>query len=232
MRKYDILFFDLDNTLWDFDYVEQVSLTKFFKSKGVIEEELENYISRYRKMNKVLWEKLEKKEITREELVNTRFSSFFKTYGFEYDGKELSNEYEQIIKNQGDCIEGSYELLNKLSSLGYKLYALTNGISNIQRSRLAVSKFTKFFDKVYISQEIGYSKPSVEFFEYVYKDLSLNTKENLLLIGDSLSADIKGANNFLIDSVWYNPKRLKNTSDAIPTYVVNNYEELFLILDK
>ncbi|CAM3214739.1 YjjG family noncanonical pyrimidine nucleotidase [Streptobacillus felis] len=219
---YKILLFDLDNTLLDFDQAEENALNQFLKEEGI--ENIEEFKKFYKVENKKLWEKLEKNLITREELLNTRFYITFKHFGIDKNGKELSDKYTKIIGQQGVEIDGAVELLHKLSK-DFEIYAATNGIKQIQENRLKNSKVLKYFKKVYISQELGYSKPSKEFFEAIQKDILFDKKE-VLMIGDSLSADIVGANNFGIDSMWFNIKKLENNIKCNPTYVVENFDEI------
>lgn len=229
MKKY--IFFDLDDTLFDFKKSEINALTNLFKKHKV--EKIDEYMKVYKDINKDLWEKLEKKEITREYLVNTRFEKLFNHFNIKVDGIKFAKEYEKLLGNEGSHIQGAEELLKTLKDKNFKLYALTNGITNIQVNRLKNSSIEKFFEKVYISENIGYQKPYKEFFEYVENDIKGFEKEKSIMIGDSLSADILGANNYGIDSIWYNPKEIKNYNENIcPTYTVKNYIEILEILLK
>ncbi|WP_156299695.1 YjjG family noncanonical pyrimidine nucleotidase [Streptobacillus canis] len=223
---YKILLFDLDNTLLDFDQAEENALNEFLKEEGI--ENIEEFKAFYKPENKKLWEKLEKKLITREELVNTRFAISFKHFGIDRDGKELSIKYTKKIGKQGVEIEGASEFLEKIKD-DYDIYAATNGITEIQNNRLKNANITKYLKKVYISQELGHGKPSKEFFEYLEKDLGFEKKE-VLMIGDSLSADILGANNYGIDSIWFNNKNSENNTGIEPTYEAHNFDDILNIL--
>ena len=149
---YKTLLFDLDSTLWDFHSAENYALTKLLEQQGV--EDVEAYIDVYVPMNRAMWRSLEKDEITREELVETRFAKLFDHFGFEKDGKELAADYEALLGTQGQTYEGAEELLKRYGT-GYDLYAATNGITTIQKGRLSNSPIAKYFKKVFISEEVG-----------------------------------------------------------------------------
>lgn len=225
---YKILLFDLDNTLLDFDLAENIALTKLLEEQKV--ENLEEYKKAYTTINKSLWEKLEKNEITRTYLVNNRFKMLFEKFGNKKDGNYLSNRYKEILGMQGQHIKGAYELLEKLKKSNYKLYAVTNGMQNIQNNRLKNSKITKFFDGIFISEKVGYQKPNIKFFEYIANKIPNFTKDKSIIIGDSLNADIKGGIDFGIDTAWINFKNLKIDLDIKPKYIIKNYKDLEDIL--
>lgn len=224
--KYKFLLFDLDNTLLDFDLAEDLALDKLFLKYGVKESDIAEYKDFYKPMNKELWQKLERGEITRESLINTRFYNLFSHFGLELDGSVLAKEYEAMLGECAEHIEGAVELLENLSRAGFELYAVSNGISNIQRKRLANSEITPFFKEIFISEEMGAQKPDIEYFEMVERKVEGFELSRALLIGDSLSADIQGANNFGIDCVWYNPFGKEHTGIPIPTFEFQNYKDL------
>lgn len=226
--KYKFLLFDLDNTLLDFDLAEDIALTTLLKEQNV--ENIEEYKKYYSPMNKNLWHKLDLKEITREYLVNNRFKMLFENFGVDVDGVSLAKRYEQLLGEQGVEIKGASELLYELKKAGYEIYAATNGLTTIQNSRLANSEIKTYFDKIFISEEVGYQKPDIKFFEHIESNISNFDREQSLMIGDNLFADIGGSNNFGIDSVWCNFKNIEKKVDATPTYEIKNYEELKNIL--
>ncbi len=225
---YKTLLFDLDSTLWDFHSAENYALTKLLEKQGV--DDVDAYIDVYVPMNRAMWRSLEKDEITREELVETRFAKLFDHFGFEKDGKELAAEYEAILSTQGQTIDGAEEMLHTLSNAGYELYAATNGITTIQKGRLEHSSVTKYFKKVFISEELKVAKPSPLFFERVAKDIPDFDKETAVMIGDSLTADIQGGINAGIDTIWMNLAHKENRTAVKPTVEVRSYGELLEFL--
>ena len=228
--KYKFLFFDLDHTLLDFDAAEDIALTQLLEEEGV--EDIQAYKDYYVPMNKALWKDLEQKKITKSELINTRFSRLFAYFGIENDGSYLAERYQFFLSKQGQTFTGVEDLLKKLISQGYELYAATNGITFIQTGRLEQSGIAPYFKEIFISEQLHTQKPDAEFYEKIGQQIEGFSKEKTLMIGDSLTADIQGGNNAGIDTIWYNPHHLENKTQAHPTYEVDSYQALLEILDK
>ncbi|MFS9249314.1 YjjG family noncanonical pyrimidine nucleotidase [Streptococcus infantis] len=227
---YKFILFDLDHTLLDFDTAEDVALTQLLKEEGVVD--IRAYKDYYVPMNKTLWKDLEQKKITKQELVNTRFSKLFAHFGIEKDGVYLAERYQFYLAQQGQGFSGAMELLDSLIDRGYELYAATNGITTIQTGRLAQSGLAPYFNQVFISEQLQTQKPDALFYEKIGALIPNFYKNHALMIGDSLSADIQGGNNAGIDTVWYNPHHLENKTQAHPTYEVDSYQALLELLDK
>ena len=228
--SYKFLLFDLDHTLLDFDAAEDIALTHLLKEEGV--EEIQVYKDYYVPMNKALWKDLEQKKISKQELVNTRFSRLFAHFGVEKDGAYLAERYQFFLSKQGQIFPGVEDLLKNLIHQGYELYAATNGITTIQAGRLEQSGIATFFKEIFISEQLHTQKPDAAFYEKIGARISNFDKKYALMIGDSLSADIQGGNNAGIDTIWYNPHHLENKTLAKPTYEVDSYQALLEILDK
>lgn len=228
--SYIFLLFDLDHTLLDFDAAEDVALSHLLKEEGV--EDIQAYKDYYVPMNKALWKDLELKKITKQELVNTRFSRLFAHFGIEKDGAYLAERYQFFLSKQGQIFPGVEDLLKKLIHQGYELYAATNGITYIQTGRLEQSGISPFFKEIFISEQLHTQKPDAAFYEKIGTRIPNFDKHHALMIGDSLSADIQGGNNAGIDTVWYNPDHLENKTQAQPTYEVHSYEDLLDCLEK
>ena len=226
---YKFLLFDLDHTLLDFDTAEDIALTQLLKEEGV--EDIRAYKDYYVPMNKALWKDLEEKKITKQELVNTRFSKLFSHFGIEKDGVYLAERYQFYLAQQGQVFSGAMELLDSLIDRGYELYAATNGITTIQTGRLAQSGLAPYFNQVFISEQLQTQKPDALFYEKIGQQIAGFDKEKALMIGDSLTADIQGGNNADIDTVWYNSHHLENKTKAQPTYEVDSYQDLLDCLD-
>ena len=227
---YKFLLFDLDHTLLDFDTAEDVALSQLLKEEGV--EDIHAYKDYYVPMNKALWKDLELKKITKAELINTRFAKLFAHFGIEKDGVYLAERYQFYLSKQGQTFPGVEDLLRKLISQGYELYAATNGITYIQTGRLKQSGISPYFKEIFISEQLHTQKPDAAFYEKIGALIPNFDKNQTLMIGDSLSADIQGGNNADIDTIWYNPHHLENKTLAHPTYEVDSYQALLLILDK
>ena len=228
--SYKFLLFDLDHTLLDFDAAEDIALTHLLKEEGV--EDIQVYKDYYVPMNKALWKNLEQKKISKQELVNTRFSRLFAHFGVEKDGAYLAERYQFFLSKQGQIFPGVEDLLKNLIHQGYELYAATNGIAFIQTGRLEQSGIATFFKEIFISEQLHTQKPDAAFYEKIGARISNFDKKYALMIGDSLSADIQGGNNAGIDTIWYNPHHLENHTQAQPTYEVDSYQALLELLDK
>ena len=228
--KYKFLLFDLDHTLLDFDAAEDIALTQLLEEEGV--EDIQAYKDYYVPMNKALWKDLEQKKITKAELINTRFAKLFAHFGIEKDGSYLAERYQFFLSKQGQTFPGVEDLLRKLISQGYELYAATNGITYIQTGRLEQSGIAPFFKEIFISEQLHTQKPDAEFYEKIGACIPNFDKNHALMIGDSLSADIQGGQNAGIDTVWYNPQHLENTTQLHPTHEVHSYKDLLNCLGK
>ena len=222
--KYKFLLFDLDHTLLDFDAAEDIALTQLLEEEGV--EDIQTYKDYYVPMNKALWKDLEQKKITKAELIKTRFAKLFAHFVIEKDGAYLAERYQFFLSKQGQTFPGVEDLLKKLISKGYELYAAINGITYIQTGRLEQSGIAPYFKEIFISEQLHTQKPDAEFYEKIGARIPNFDKNQTLMIGDSLSADIQGGNNAGIDTIWYNPHHLENKTQAQPTYEVDSYQAL------
>ncbi len=144
--------------------------------------------------------------------------------GFEFDPKAMEISFPICLGKENQLLPYTLELLEILSQ-NYKIFIITNGLAKVQHSRIESSPMNKYIDKLFISDEIGFAKPAKEFFEYVLKKSGINSKEQCLIIGDSLSSDIKGANNIGIDCLWYNPNGQANSNCTI-NYEVSSLMEI------
>lgn len=224
--NYKTILIDLDDTLLDFQKSEDVAIRTTIKTLGI--EPTDDVVNAYKEINLKYWKMFERKEIEREALLIARFKEFCELLNITNKDFSLLNEtYFHYLSSSPFEIDGADEFLNKLSEK-YDIYVITNGVKRVQTIRLSLVNITKYFKKVYISEEIGYQKPSIEFFDFVLNDLNITNKEEVLIIGDSLSSDIQGGINSGIDTVWYNPKELKSNINF--TYEIKNYDEFFEII--
>ncbi|VGU77805.1 HAD-superhydrolase, subIA, variant 1 family protein [Streptococcus pyogenes] len=221
---YNFLFFDLDHTLLDFDAAEEVALTKLLEEYQVTD--IKAYKDYYKPMNQNLWKQLEGVDISKADLVNSRFALLFAHFGVTVDGRQLAEGYQKHLKDQGQVYAGAKELLADLTAQGYNLYVATNGIATIQQGRLQVSGLAPYFKAIFISEQSGSQKPKKAFYDWMTQQVSNYQPDQALMIGDSLSADVQGGINAGMDTLWYNPKHLLNNSPVHPTYEVSDYQAL------
>lgn len=225
--KYKYLFFDIDNTLLDFDASEEAALKKLYEDYGLScgNEDIELY----RSINEAMWRKCELGELTINDILKNRFSLVFAEYGLKVDGLEVENEYRKNLNSGHHLVKGAMELLEDLK-LDYKIYAVTNGVAETQHRRLKDSDIEKFFDGIFISGEVGYNKPDEKYFQYVFERVEDFDEESGLIIGDNLTSDILGGNLMGVDTCWFNIHNVDNTTDIVPDYTIYNLKELYEVL--
>lgn len=227
--KYTHLLFDVDNTLFDFDETERLSLIELFEAAGV--EYSESNLAAYHRVNNEWWKRFEQGEATIAQLAPGRIAGFFEAVGVKHDVNEFSGKMLYFLSSHSILLDGALEFVQKLAPF-CELYFITNGIAQVQHGRVDCSPVAPYIKRSFISEEIGYSKPSPEFFAYVLSQLEGVPKENILVIGDSLVSDIAGGAAAGLDTCWYNPAG-KPAGDVQPTFTVGNYDELAeLILEK
>lgn len=225
--KYNTLLFDLDDTILDFTKGEKKALTALFNEMQL--KNVPNAMDDYVILNKYLWNELEKGNVTRDYILNTRFSMLFKKYNRDVDGEEVEKRYRQYLNLQHDCIEGAEEILRDLCK-NYKLYIITNGVSDTQYKRIRDANLEQCFENVFVSEDIGYQKPAAEYFKAVINKIPGFDLRKTLIIGDSLTADIDGGTRINIHTCWFNPQNVENHTDVKPTYEIHKLNDLYEIL--
>lgn len=227
MKTYQTLFFDVDDTLLDFGAAEKAALRLLFEQQNIpLTDEIEAH---YKKVNLGLWKSFEEGKLSRDEVVNTRFSKLFKEYGQEVDGVLLEKNYRAYLEEGHQLIDGALELITNLQHK-YDLYIVTNGVSKTQYKRLLASGLHPIFKNIFVSEDTGYQKPMKAFFDYVFARIPDFEVEHALIIGDSLTADIKGGQLAGLDTCWFNPAKKPNNTGIVPTYEIRKLDELYGIL--
>jgi 2-haloacid dehalogenase len=228
MKKYRTLFFDADDTLLDFGAAEKLALRLLFEDQQIpLTAEIE---AQYRKINLGLWKSFEEGKLDRDEVVNTRFSLLFKEFAQEVDGPLLEKKYRSYLDEGHQLVDGAFELITDLQNK-YDLYIVTNGVSKTQDKRLRASGLYPLFKNIFVSEDTGFQKPMKEYFDYVFARIPNFAVEQGLLIGDSLSADIKGGQLAGLDTCWFNPGMKPGSPAIVPTYQIQRLDELYRILD-
>ncbi len=225
--KYKTVLFDADGTLLDFARSEQAAFVGAMAMQGYTVGEDE--YAAYSEINDSLWKRLEKGEIEKSYLLYRRFEMLCERYGYIADANKISNDYIDVLSTKGYLLSGAYELLQKLYG-NVRMYIITNGVEKVQRGRYARTGIENFFEGLFISETIGFYKPDARYFEYVRSHIKDFDAHSTLIVGDSLSSDIKGGNNAALDTCWYNPRRLKQTDVATPTYTAFDFNEVYRII--
>lgn len=226
--KKDIFLVDADDTILDFQKASANAIQDAFSYFGVQWED--RFASEYKLLNDELWERLERKELTRDRLHAIRFPLFLQKLGiFSVDGDEFNRRYLHFIASNPVYVDGAEAFLSSLNEMG-RVFIVTNGTAWIQKSRFQISGLNEKCTASFVSQVVGFDKPAKEYTAYVLAHIDGFEKERAIWIGDSLSADIKAANEAEIDSVWFNPAAKKLTDKATPTYTAHNFQEILQIL--
>ena len=226
--KYEILLFDADNTVLDFDKAEEQALCRAFRDMGL--KFCDNTLKVYRKNNVNQWQLFEKGLLTKPQVLVSRFELTFRDLGFPMDiAKQTGDLYEEYLKLGFFVVPHAEEVLAKLQSTR-RLYVVSNGVAEIQNSRMKGSGLEKYFIARFVSETVGYPKPQIEYFDYCFKHIENFAKSKTLIIGDSLTSDIQGGVNAGIDTCWFNPTHAKNNSQLCPAYEIDDLRQLFEII--
>ena len=221
--------FDLDDTLLDFHRAEAEAISFTLKEIGINPSE-EN-IALYSKINRSCWAKLETGEYTREEVLHRRFDILFDTLGVNGDSHETQKLYEYRLSLGAYYLDGAEDLLDCLYGK-YRLYIATNGIINVQSRRIKDSGIGKYFEKIFVSEKIGYNKPDKRFFDAAFAEIPGFKHEETVIVGDILTSDIKGGINAGIKTVYFNQNRRKNDTGITPNYEIAKLSDLIKLLEK
>lgn len=226
---YKYLLFDLDETLLDFKKAETMAITQILSHYKI--PPTQKTIELYSSINKGCWDAFEKGEITREEVYINRFILLGEKLGINFDPAEINEKYSFALSKQGQIFPNAIWLLNKLKQEGYIIAAATNGSLVAQTGRLLSSGLSGFFGGgIYISEKVGYKKPQPEFFEHILNKLNNPPKNQVLVLGDSLNSDIKGALAANLDCCLVDLENKYTQNPIKPTYIAKNLKEIYFLL--
>ena len=223
MPKYTTLLFDADQTLLDFHRSEHEAVTDCLKAFSVPADN--STVAKYSEINDMYWKMLERREIEKNQLYSARWKTFAETYGYDIDVEKISEMYINRLSEKAYVLDGAEELCQTLSK-HCRLYIITNGNKKVQNSRMSNVALSKYFLGRFISEEIGFEKPSVEYFNIVKSKIQDFDPKTTLVIGDSLTSDIQGGINAGLDTCWYNPQSKKAPDDMNITYIIKNLSEI------
>ena len=233
-KTYRILLLDVDGTLLDFNESERQGISKLLETYGF--PVLEEYISQYHDINEQFWQKFNRGEIEKSQLLTARFEQFFRQLGREINGTEAEEYYRNFLDQSAILIPEAVETCRYLSQK-YACYIVTNGTSSTQYKRLALSGLDQFVKRIFVSEDAGSQKPQKSYFDYCFswifpdrKEIGEKEKGQILIIGDSLHSDILGGNYAGIDTCWVNPKNQPGEEGIHADYEISQISDLLTFL--
>jgi len=228
MPLYKHLFFDLDHTLWDFDTNAKNTLTEIYTEFGLhlkVTPEFDEFYKRYLYHNEILWDRYQKGFISADELKWKRMWRTLLDFkiGDETLSKNLSARFLEILPTKKEVFPYTFEILQYLKEKEYHIHLITNGFERTQWSKIRNSGLDKFITHVITSEGSNSLKPKKEIFEFALQKATANLPESIM-IGDNLDADIQGAMNAGMDTVFVN--HINATTTLNPTYTITHLDQL------
>ncbi|MGM9549118.1 MAG: YjjG family noncanonical pyrimidine nucleotidase [Faecousia sp.] len=224
----EFLFLDLDDTILDFHKAERIALGKTLSRFGL--EPAEDVLSLYHKINKWHWEQLEKGKLNRDEVQIGRFAALFRELGISADAGQCTRTYEKNLAVGHYFLPGAEEAVARLSQK-YRLFLASNGTASVQKGRLTSANLYRFFEKVFVSQELGFNKPSKEYFDACFAQIPDFDSQKAVMVGDSLTSDILGGKNAGITTVWVNPEHRSCNNGIVPDHEIQSISQLEALLE-
>ena len=224
----EYLFLDLDDTILDFQKAEYIAIGKTISDYGV--EPTEEVRRRYHVINKWHWEQLELGNMTRQQVLEGRFEVLFRELGVSVDASQVARKYMENLSVGHYFLPGAEEATEALSKK-YRLYIASNGTASVQQGRMTSANLYRFFEKVFVSQEVGHNKPAREYFDVVFSQIPDFDPQKALIVGDSLTSDILGGINAGIATCWVNPKHLPKREDIPADFEIEGIHQLESLLE-
>lgn len=228
--KYDLFLFDADDTLFDFRRSEAMSFRKVIDRLGAVAD-FDSVFSTYRRESAILWGELEQDLVTKDFLKVERFRRTFVKHNLDFAPEEASRLYLEILPETVVLLDAAEEICASLSQRG-EIGIVTNGIESVQKSRLKKSAIASYVSFMAVSEECGYAKPDVRFFEHSVKMAKRFEKSRTLVIGDRLETDIQGAHNFGLDACLFNPGRNPVPHHLRPKYEIFHLSEVLKFIEQ
>ena len=229
MKKFDVILFDADDTLFDFQKSEKYNLKKTFDDFDV--EYNEQIEGEYNKINKALWEEYNKGNISKEYLKSIRFKQLFDIYGIKENSDNFNEAYLTNLSENSYLMDEAEEVCEILSK-EFKLAIVTNAISSVAHRKIEKSGISTYISYIFVSDDIGFQKPDTRFFDYVFNKLNSFSKDRMIIVGDSLTSDIQGGVNSGLKTCWFNQFNKENKTEIKPTYEIRSLKEIISILEE
>lgn len=226
-KRFDIVLLDADETVYDFKLAEKTAVGLALGEFGV--EPTEEVVAKYSAINLSCWKALERGELKREALKPTRFQRLFEAIGAApVDFAAVNDTYEDHLSRQAFLLDGALEFVQKLHKY-CKIYLATNGLTIPQTGRFNRAAVKPYVDGIYISEQIGVSKPDKAYFDYIFRDLGITDTSRVIMVGDSLTSDMLGGRNAGLTTCHYLGGAEPSHSDLCD-YEIRTYDEFFDIL--
>lgn len=225
--SYTHLLFDMDDTILDFQKAQYMSFQCVLETYHIHFTEESYHL--YEEINHQLWGEFDSGLMSKDFVQNTRFARFFEQLGHRIDGTEANSIYQNFLSSQTWLMPYAKEVCAELSS-NYKLFIITNGVGATQEKRFRSSDIFPYFSDIFVSEDIGIAKPNKEFFVAVFDSIGDVAHNKVMLIGDSLTSDIQGANNMGIDCCWYNPNACALPSNFKIKFQIADLRQLLSLL--
>ena len=223
------ILWDVDGTLLDFDAPEKAAVQSLFHEYGFCEC-TDEMVKRYSQINRGYWERLERKELTKPEILVGRFKTFFEEVGIDTAyAQEFNDKYQERL---GDTIvfrDNSYEIVKSLQGK-ISQFVVSNGTIAAQTKKLRASELGNLMDGIFLSEQVGFEKPDIKFFDIVLETIQAKDKTQVIIVGDSLTSDILGGTNAGIKTCWYNPKGLPVKGNVRIDYEIKDLHEIYRVL--
>ena len=223
------LLLDLDDTILDFHKAERIAISNTIRTFGV--EPTEEVLGRYHTINKWHWEQLELGKMTREEVLVGRFAMLFAEKKIDVDPVVVARTYERNLSIGHYFLPGAEEAVDALSKK-YRLFLTSNGTASVQKGRMTSANLYRFFEKVFVSQEIGHNKPAKAYFDACFAQIPDFDPARAMIVGDSLSSDILGGINAGIKTCWVNPAHAEAKKGICPDFEIEALHQLEALLDR
>jgi 2-haloacid dehalogenase len=226
--RYSTLLFDLDHTLLDSDASEIAAYAHTMASIGLADPD--DHFERYLRINHGMWAAVERGEIQPSEVRHRRFEQFVDEVGIDADPMAMADAFVWGLGAYGELYDGAREILDRLAGR-VRMAMVTNGLSDVQRARIDRLDLDMYFDAIVISSEVGATKPRPEIFDVAFEQLGVPAKDTAVMIGDSLTSDIRGGSDYGIDTCWFNWRREAVPDDMAITHQITQLDQLPAVVE-
>ena len=227
-KKKPIVLLDLDNTILDFDMAEKTALSRAFAEMGVPYDDA--LLKRYNQINIRHWEMLEDGILTRDQVLIRRFEALYREAGMEADAFRTQALYESLLAEGHWFMPGAEELLETLAGKA-RLILCSNGTASVQEGRIASAGIGPYFEKIFVSEHMGANKPEKRYFDLCFAEIPDFDRERCVMLGDSLTSDIRGGINAGVKTCWFNPRRKPNPGPIRPDFEIHGLGEFPPLLE-